>query len=77
MQNFAWLEGKDITKINYSFIKNTAVLEGPFLEKATAVAERPKNLFYYSNKTDLYFLGAAYFEAIAVAHVSIIRQRNR
>lgn len=45
MQNIVWLDGKDITKINYSFLKNTAVLEGSFLEKATAVAERPKIFF--------------------------------
>jgi|GEM_PF-105538 len=68
MKKIAWIEGGEIAPLNYSLLHIEGVLGDPFLGKAGAAAQHPKDLFYYSGETDLFILGAHYLSSVALAH---------
>lgn len=47
MKKIAWIEGGEIAALNYSLLHIEGVLGDPFLGKAGAAAQHPKDLFYY------------------------------
>lgn len=68
-EEISWLEGHDLTKINYSLLKIQLSLSEETLSKANALIYRVKNLSLYNNNFDIYELAGMYLESVSQGHI--------